>query len=321
MLGRSLAVLLSSAALLLPVAHAQQPTIPPLIRIIVPVSAGAINDVVARAVAPKLAAQLGTTVIVENRAGANGFIGASAVAKGPRDGSMLLLYSTSMISAGATARNPSVDVVNELQPVAGLVEMPLVIATSAKSGIKTPAELLAAARAKPDGLNHGHGAVGGVTHIYAELLGEAGKFRVNNIPYKGGAPAVQDLGAGVVDLAISTYSAVGALAKAGRVNLVAVTSRESSRTHPELPTMASVLPGFVHGLWIGVWTAPGTPSALVQRYNRELLEIAKSKEVQDIAAAEDGLPLAWTPEQFGAMVRESYDQFKRVASDKNIVLD
>ncbi len=321
MTKQSIEALLFAATLLVPAVHAQQPAVPPLIRIVVPVSAGAINDVVARVVAPKLAAQLGTTVIVENRAGANGFIGAGAVAKGPRDGSMLLLYSTSMISAGATARSPSVDVVKELQPVAGLMELPLVIATSAKSGIRTPSELLAAARGKPEGLNHGHGAVGGVSHIYAELLSDAGKFRVNNIPYKGGAPAVQDLGAGIVDLAISTHSAVGALAKAGRVHLVAVTSRERSRNHPDLPTMASVLPGFVHTLWIGVWTAPGTPQALIERYNRELVEIAKSKEVQDIAAAEDGSPLAWTAEQFGATVRDSYDQFKRVAAEKNIVLE
>jgi tripartite-type tricarboxylate transporter receptor subunit TctC len=223
-----------------------------MIRIVVPVSAGAINDVVARVVAPKLAAQLGTSVIVENRAGANGFIGASAVAKGPRDGSMLMLYSNSMISAGATSRNPAIDVVKDLQPVAGLMELPLVVATSTKSGIKTPSELLAAARSKPEGLNHSHGGVGGVSHIISELMADAGKFRLNNISYRGGAPAVMDLGAGIVDLSISTHSALGALAKSGRVNLVAVTSREPSRNNPNLPAMASVLPGFAHNLWIGV---------------------------------------------------------------------
>ncbi len=321
MLIKSIGVLLSATALLLPAAQAQQAAIPPLIRIVVPVSAGAINDVVARLVAPKLAERLGTSVIVENRAGANGFIGASAVAKGPRDGSMLLLYSASMISVGATTRNPSVDVVKDLQPVAGLVDLPLVIAASSKSGIKTPAELLSVGRTKPEGLTHGNGAIGGVAHIVSELLGDAGKFRLTNINYKGGAPAVQDLGAGIVDLSISTHSAVGALAQAGRVNLVAVTSREPSSSNPNLPTMASVLPGFVHGLWIGVWTSPGTSPELVQRYNRELLEIAKSREIRDLAAREDGVPLSWTPEQFGAQIRTSYDQYKRVAAEKNIVLE
>jgi tripartite-type tricarboxylate transporter receptor subunit TctC len=165
---------------------------------------------------------------------------------------MLMLYSNSMISAGATSRNPAIDVVKDLQPVAGLMELPLVVATSTKSGIKTPSELLAAARSKPEGLNHSHGGVGGVSHIISELMADAGKFRLNNISYRGGAPAVMDLGAGIVDLSISTHSALGALAKSGRVNLVAVTSREPSRNNPNLPAMASVLPGFAHNLWIGV---------------------------------------------------------------------
>ncbi len=318
---RLLGALLSSATLLIPTVRAQQPEVPSTIRIVVPVSAGAINDVVARVVAPKLAARLGTTVIVENRAGANGFIGASLVAKGPRDGSMLLLYSNSMVSAGATSRNPSVDVVRDLQPVAGLMELPLVVAASSKSGIKTPADLLAAARAKPEGLNHSNGGIGGVAHIVSEVMADAGKFRLNNITYKGGAPAVLDLASGIVDLSLSTHSAVGALAKTGRIHLVAVTSREPGRNNPNLPTMATVLPGFAHNLWIGVWTTPGTPPALVQRYNRELLEIAQSKEVVDLVAGEDGSPLNWTPEQFTQRIRESYDQFKRVAAEKNIVLE
>jgi tripartite-type tricarboxylate transporter receptor subunit TctC len=319
---RSLGVFLSAAALALPAARAQQPAaIPPLIRIVVPVSAGAINDVVARVVAPALAARLGTSVIVENRAGAAGFIGAAAVAKGPRDGSMLMVYSTSMVTGGATTRNPPVDVLKDLQPVAGLIEVPLVVAASVKSGIRTPSELLEAARTKPEGLNHGHGGVGGLTHLIAELLGDAGKFRLHNIPYKGGAPAVQGLVSGEVDLVISTHSAIGGVAKAGRVRLVAVTSREPTRNNPDLPTMASVLPGFIHSLWIGVWTSPGTPPELIQRYHRELLEIAKSKEVQDLAALEDGTSLSWTPEQFAAQIRDGYEQFKRVAAEKNIVLE
>ncbi|MEM5318291.1 tripartite tricarboxylate transporter substrate binding protein [Paraburkholderia sp. JHI869] len=302
-------------------ARAEQPTIPSLIRIIVPVPPGASNDLLARVVAPQLAARLHTNVIVENLAGASGMIGASAVANGPHDGSMLLLFSKSLVSANATMRHPTVDVVHDLEPVAGILQLPLVIAASNQSGIKTPADLLTVGRAKHGGLNHGNGGIGSVAHITSEMLGEAGNFPLNNIAYKGGAPALIDLASGVIDFAVTTHSAVDGLAKAGRVRLVAVCSRDRSPNYPNLPTMDSVLPGFVQNLWIGVWTTKGVAPALVERYNHELIEIAKSAEVHRLDAVEDGSPLSWTASEFGAQVRESYDHFKRVATDKHIVTD
>jgi tripartite-type tricarboxylate transporter receptor subunit TctC len=149
---KSLGVLLSTLATLAlaPTAVAQQPAPPALVRLVVPFSPGASTDVIARAVAAQLGPRLGTTVIVENRPGASGFIGASAVAKGPRDGSMLLFTSVSMLTAAATTKNVPIDVLTDLVPISILGEGPLVIVVSTKTDIKTPADLVAAARAKPD---------------------------------------------------------------------------------------------------------------------------------------------------------------------------
>jgi tripartite-type tricarboxylate transporter receptor subunit TctC len=231
---------------------------------------------------------------------------------------MLLLFSKSLVSAAATMRQPAVDVVNGLQPVAGLMEVPLVVAVSNQSGIKTPAELLQAAKTRPGGLNHANGAGGGVAHFTSELLADAGKFRITNVAYKGGGPATLDVASGIVDFTIATHSTVDSLAESGRLKLIATTSGEPSRNHPELPPMASVIPGFDESLWIGVWTTPGTPMDLVRRYNRELVEISKSPRVQELAKVEDGSLVAWSPEQFGERVKQAYERYKRTASEKNI---
>jgi tripartite-type tricarboxylate transporter receptor subunit TctC len=234
---------------------------------------------------------------------------------------MLLLFSKSMVSAAATMRQPPVDIVSGLQPVAGVMELPLVVAVSNQSGVKTPAELIHAGKTKPGGLNHGNGAMGGVAHITSELLADAGKMRITNVGYKGGAQVGLDVAAGIVDFTIGTHSSVDSLAEAGRLKLIATTSGEVSRNRPELPTMASVVPGFDENLWIGVWTTPGTPIDLVRRYNRELLEISKSSRVKELVQIEDGVLVGWSPEQFGERVKQAYERYKRIATEKNITTE
>lgn len=308
-------------ALVVPVAQAQQAQVPPLVRIIVPAAPAASTDLFARAIAPLLAARLGTNVIVENRAGASGMIGASAVAKGPKDGSQILIFSTSLISAAATMRQTPVDVVNDLAPVAGIAENPLVFTVASQSSIRTPADLVAAARAKPDQITHGTAGVGTIAHIAQELFNAAAKVQIKHIPYKGTAPAVVDMLAGTIDLIIATRSTVGAQVKAGRARLVGVASRQPHPDFAGVPTMNTVAPGYEAGLWVGMWVAAGTPPALIQRYNRELVEIARSKELAEQLQADGAVPLNWTPEQFDARVRADFATFKKLAADKNIVVE
>lgn len=181
---KSLAVLLSAFAVFAAPAQAEDAPMPPLVRIVVPFAPGASTDVIARLIASQLGPRLHTNVIVENRPGASGMIGSNFVAKSPKDGSTLLFTSVSMLSTAATTRNAPFDVINDLVPVAIPNSGPLLIAVSSKTDIKTPADLLAAARAHPDELTHGTGGIGTTAHLAMELLNEKAHVQIKHIPYK-----------------------------------------------------------------------------------------------------------------------------------------
>lgn len=317
---RHFAALLSVLTLLVsPLAHAQSAPLPPLIKILVPFAAGASTDIAARVVAKELTARTGSSVVVENLPGASTFIGLSAAARGAKDGSVLLMTSASTITAMATRPTVPVDLTTELLPVAQLSTGPLIVASSIQSNIKTPADLVAAAKAKPDELTHGSAGVGTLAHVAAEMINDAAKIQLRHIPYKGSALALTDLAAGRIDLMVGIYSTVASQVKAGRVRFVAVTSPQPHPAFPGVPTMASVAPGLSLDIWVGFFTPLGTPPAVVQRLNRELNEVAKSQAVQETISVDGSIAVTLTPDEFGSRVRNSYATWKSVATAKKIV--
>ncbi len=319
---KSLVTSLSMLVALAPAAaSAQQAPFPPTVRLIVPFAAGAATDVFARAVANRLGPRIGTTVIVENRAGAASLIGAAAVVNAPRDGSTFLFTSASLVTAAATARSISFDVTTDLVPVAFVLDSPLVVGMSAKSGIKTPAELVAAARAKPDSLTVGSSGVGGFAHMAAELLNDAGKIQIQHIPYKGSAPALLDVAAGTIDMTIAGYSSWVPLLKSGRVVPIGVTTAQPSPAFPGMPTMASAVPGYSVSIWYGVFAPAGTSDALVQRLNHEVIEISKTPELRELIQTEGGTPVALAPKELAQRVRDDYATWKRLAVLKRVVAE
>jgi tripartite-type tricarboxylate transporter receptor subunit TctC len=189
------------------------------------------------------------------------------------------------------------------------------------SPIKTPADLLAAARAKPDMITHGTGGVGTIAHMAAELLNDAAKVQLKHIPYKGASLAVTDMLGGNIDFMIAVKSTFGSLVNAGKLRLVAVTSREPSPAFPGVPTIASVVPGYEVNLFTTLYAPAGTPAALVQRINQAANDIAKSKEMTELMQSDGASPLTVTPEQAGAKVREAYATWKKLAAVKNIVTE
>jgi tripartite-type tricarboxylate transporter receptor subunit TctC len=263
-------------------AGAQAQPIPKLIKIVVPFSPGASNDVVARALAVPLARRLDATVIVENKPGAAGVIGADAVAKAPRDGSVLLLTSSSFLTAAATQTKLPYDPVSAFAPVAMIGDGPLLLAVSAATSYKSPADLIAAARAKPGQVTYGSAGVGSIGHLATELLDDAAKVQMLHVPYKGAANAVVDLAAGQIEVMISSYSTIAPLVKAGKVRPLAVTSRDKHPAFPDLPPLAATVPGFAIALWVGVLAPAGTPPAVVERLNHEINEIAATPELAAI---------------------------------------
>jgi tripartite-type tricarboxylate transporter receptor subunit TctC len=320
---RALARIVLCAAMVLGVVvpAAAQVAVPRLIRIVVPFSPGASNDVIARAVAPQLARRLDTTVIVENRPGAAGVIGADAVAKAPRDGSMLLLTSSSFLTAAATQATLPYDPVAAFAPVAMLGEGPMLLAVSATTPYRTPADVLAAARARPDELNYGSAGVGSIGHLSTEILDVAADVRMRHVPYKGAANAVVDLASGQIQVMISSYSTLAPLVKAGKVRPVAVTSRAPHPAFPELPPIASAVPGYAVDLWVGVLAPAGTPAPLVERLNRELNDIAKSPELAPIFEPDGTVPAAISATAFSTRVKDELAQWKKIAADRKIVAE
>lgn len=318
---QTFAALLAFVALLAvaPVSRAQQ--LPPLIRMVVPFAPGASTDVAARAVANQLRARLGVNVIVENRAGASGMIGTAAVARGPKDGSQLLFTSVSTISTAATTRNTPIDVTSDVIPVAIVYEAPLIAVVPAGSSIKTPQDLVAAARAKPDQITHGTAGIGTIAHLTAELFNDTAKVQLKHIPYKGASLAIPDLISSTLDVMFAANSTFGGNLKSGRLRAIGVTSEKVSPAFPGLPSMSSVAPGFSVNLWTGVFVPAGAPASIVQRLNSEINEIAKSGELAELLNSEGATPLADSPEEAAQRVRESYATWKRVSTSRNIVLE
>jgi tripartite-type tricarboxylate transporter receptor subunit TctC len=302
-------------------ATAQAPAIPKVIHIVVPFSPGASNDVVARALAGPLARRLDTTVVVENKPGAAGVIGADAVAKAPRDGSVLLLTSSSFLTAAATQPTIPYDAASAFAPVAMIGQGPLVLAVSATTPYTSAAELVAAARARPDDLNYGSAGVGSIGHLATELFDDAAKIRMRHVPYKGAANAVVDLAGGQIQVMISSFSTLAPLVKAGKVRPLAVTSKDAHPAFPDLPPLAAAVPGFAMDLWVGVLAPAGTPPALVDRLNREIVEIAATPELAAILEPDGTVPSRIGAAAFATRVRDELAQWKRIAAEKKIVAE
>ena len=298
-----------------------QATLPKSIKIVVPFSPGASNDVIARAIAVPLAKRLDISVIVENKAGAAGVIGADAVAKSPHDGSVLLLTSSTFLTAAATQAQLPYDAVVAFTPVAMVGQGPLLLAVSGSTVFQSPADLLSAARANPGTLTYGSAGVGSVGHLATELLNDAAKIKMTHVPYKGAANAVVDLAAGRIDVMVSSYSTLAPLIKSGKVRALAVTSKQMHGAFAELPPLAASVPGFAIDIWVGVFAPAGTPAALIERLNREINDISASPELTAILEPDGTVAVAMTPAAFSARVKEELAQWKQIATDHKIIAE
>ncbi|TMG98322.1 MAG: transporter substrate-binding domain-containing protein [Betaproteobacteria bacterium] len=284
-----------------------QATLPKMIKIVVPFSPGASNDVIARAIAAPLSKRLDIPVIVENKAGAAGVIGADAVAKSPHDGSVLLLTSSTFLTAAATQPQLPYDAVDSFAPVAMIGQGPLLLAVSASTPFKSPADLLSAARVKPGSLTYGSAGVGSVGHLATELLNDAAKVQMTHVPYKGAANAVVDLAAGRIDVMVSSYSTLAPLMKTGKVRALAVTSTKAHAAFADLR--------------VGVFAPAGTSVSLIERLNREINDISASTELATILEPDGTVAVAMTPSALASRVKEELAQWKQIATDHKIVAE
>jgi tripartite-type tricarboxylate transporter receptor subunit TctC len=311
----------SGALLMANTVAAADARFPPLVKIVVPFGPGGSNDVVARAIAGPLAKRLETNVIVDNKAGASGIIGNDAVAKAPRDGSVLLLTSSTFLTVAATQARLPYDPLADLTPVAMVGEGPMLLAVSSAFPVKTPAEYIAAARGKPGELTYGSAGIGSIGHLATELLNSAAKIRMTHVAYKGAAPAIVDLAGGQIYAMISNYSSLLPQLTTKRVRALAVTSKQASPVFPNLPPLSATVPGYSMEIWICVFAPGGTPGPLIERLNREIREISASPELKVFLEPDGALPVIITPSALAARLKDELAQWKTIAVERKIVTE
>ena len=269
-------------------------------------------------VAQKLSAELGQPVVVENRAGASGVIGAEAGAKAAPDGYTLTMgnISTLAINAVTFAKLPY-DPVASFAPVSMVAIQPLVISVHPSVPANTLGELVALAKAQPGKL--AYGTAGSSVYLAVEFFNTAAGIRMNHVPYKGSSPAIADLIGGQLQVLFDPFSSIYPQVRSGKARGLAVTTLKRSAMAPNLPTVAELgYPGFDVSSWQGIVLPAGTPREIVERLNRELVKVLGSQDVKDQFAQHSAEASPSTPEEFGAYVKQEIARWQKVARDAGV---
>jgi tripartite-type tricarboxylate transporter receptor subunit TctC len=289
------------------------------VKIVVPFAAGGATDVVARLLAQKLTETWGQSVVVENRAGAGGNIGADVVAKSPGDGYTLFMTSGSIVTA-----NPHMykampfDAARDLVAITNVASGPQVIAVSVSVPAKDLKELIALAKAQPKSVNFGSAGIGTQTHLAAENFAYSAGVDLTHVPYKGESAAITDLIGGQIQLATPNLGAAIGFIQQGKIRALAVTSRERSPQLPEVPSASEVLPGFENVGWFGLMAPAGTPREVIDRIHRDSAKILLSDEFRARLALQGMVPIANSPAEFAAAIREESARWARVIRERGL---
>jgi len=275
------------------------------VRIIVPFPAGGVADVYGRLIAADLTATWGQPVIVENRTGAGGNIGADLVAKSPPDGYALVLgnIGTHAVNVTLFTKLPY-DPVRDFAPVAHVLEAEGLLVVHPSVPVNSVPELIALARSKPNSLTFASAGMGTASHLAGELFKTMAKVELVHVPYKGNVPAITDLLAGQTSMLFGTMPTVLPHAKSGKLRALATIGASRAGASPDLPTVGESIPGFRVDNWIALFAPAGTPPEIVQRWNAEVTRIMQSKEIQARLLNEGASFKPMTPDQFGAFVKE-----------------
>ena len=292
------------------------------ITLIVPFAAGGSNDVVGRAIGKKLSEAWGQPVIVENRPGAGGMIGTSAVAAAAPDGYTLLLISSTFTINPAIKKNMPFDTIKDFTPVAFITRSPLLLVASKELRVKSAREMLDLARSKPGQITYASAGLGSINQIAAELIALSAGAKFMHVPYKGGAPALNDLVGGHVDIYVSSLPQVLQLARDGQARALAVTSAKRSALLPDVPTLAETgISGVDLWSWWGIVGPAGMPANVVNALNLEVGKMLTSAELHEFLTNEGAEAEAMTPQQFADLMRLETERWIKVAHEANISID
>jgi tripartite-type tricarboxylate transporter receptor subunit TctC len=289
------------------------------IRIIVPYPPGGLTDAVGRQVGAVLAERLKQPVVIENVAGGGGNIGADRAAKSPADGYTLYLGNNATVGLNTLVyKQLSFDPLKDLAPVTMLAESQTLLVVHPSVPAKTVPELVALAKAKPGTLNFGSTGTGGVSHLAGEMLNTATGIRMTHVAYKGTGPALNDLLGGQIQVMFNDTALPHV--KADKLRALAVTGKARWRDAPEIPTMTEVgVPGFETYNWFGLFVPAGTPAAIIQQLNRELVPALKDPAMQSWMQSRGSEAVSSSPEEFAAYIRRDVEKWARVVKAVGLV--
>ena len=311
----------------MPLAQAQvaYPSRP--IVLVVPQAAGGTNDIVGRVVGQKLGEVLGGSVVVENRPGAGGNIGTQAVTRAPKDGyTLLMTISSSQAINPALYKNPGFDPVKDFRPVSLIGAVPNVLLVNPSFPAENVAELLALAKAKPRHYQYASAGNGTLNHLLGEMLNNMAGVSFQHVPYKGVAPAINDVLGGQLPMLFASLPSALSHIQAGKLRALAVSGPARSPTLPNVPALAETVPGYNGTLWIGLFAPAGVPSEVLTRLQDGMAKALASKDFR-ATLEKQGVELAGTPErpvspeQFAALLNEDIAKWARIVKSSGAAVD
>jgi len=311
----------------MPLAQAQvaYPSRP--IVLVVPQAAGGTNDIVGRVVGQKLGEVLGGSVVVENRPGAGGNIGTQAVARAPKDGyTLLMTISSSQAINPALYKNPGFDPVKDFRPVSLIGAVPNVLLVNPSFPVENVAELLALAKAKPGHYQYASAGNGTLNHLLGEMLNNMAGVSFQHVPYKGVAPAINDVLGGQLPMLFASLPSALSHIQAGKLRALAVSGPARSPVLPNVPALAETVPGYNGTLWIGLFAPTGVPSEVLTRLQDGMAKALASKDFR-ATLEKQGVELAGTterpvsPEQFAALLNEDIAKWARIVKSSGAAVD
>ncbi|MDB5808226.1 MAG: hypothetical protein JWN94_348 [Betaproteobacteria bacterium] len=292
------------------------------VRIIVPYPAGGTSDILSRLLSPKLNEVFGQPVVVDNRPGANGNIGADLVAKSPPDGYLLMLADLGALSISPSIYKLPFDVMRDLAPVTMVAYSPHLLAVHPSVPVKTTQELIALAKSKPGRMNFAVSSIGGAPHLAGVAFEAQTGIKWTYIPYKGGSDAIIGLASGQADAIFNGMLATYPHCKSGKLKLLAVSSAKRLTSIPEVPTVAEGgLKDFETGSWQGVVAAAGTPKDIVARLNGEIIKAFSTAEMKENLTKQGAEVYPMTPEQLGGWLKKEIDKWAKVVKAANLKLE
>jgi len=308
------------AAVMVTATAAEFPTRP--IRLIVPFPPGGTTDVLARLIGPKLTEVFKQPVVIDNRSGAAGMIGADAIAKASADGHTFgIIISTHAISPALFAKSPF-DPVRDFAPLTLAISVANVISVHPSVPTTSLAELIALAKARPGKLSFGSAGTGTAVHLTGELFKSVAHVDITHVPYKGGGPALTDLIAGQIPMGVQNITTIVPYVRGGRVRALGISSLERSPALPDVPTVASQgFPGFEAKEWYGLVAPGGTPRAIVTRLNQEIVRIINSPDVRSRLLDLGADIVGDSPDQFGALIRGELAKWSKLLKETGIRLE